>query len=537
MIANVTSGGDFGGALDYLMNPKKGQEERALEEAHARERERPEGREHGPPEGAERDPPAEARARGEPGHQEGVERERAKGGAGRREEEPRMQEEERPRGHERDLADEYEPGQRHRIIGGNMSGRTPRELEREFKLVSELRPGVEKPVHHASLSAAEGDRLTVAEWQEIGDTYAEKMGFGNSPYVIIQHRWSDKDHVHVLGSRVDFDGEVVSEWLSKERAEVVMREVEEKYDLERLPLSKDVMRAAPTRGEQEVFERTGELSVKMRLQGHVEQALRDGPTASEFIERLRLVGVDVIPYVRDTGRVSGVTFRQGDELMKGSDLGRGFSWGGLQKRGLDYDESRDRPAVEAALERAEAERARERDGARQAPSPEPEHVAELETPEAARSVEEYLLDFPDPAHQVGVQPRAAEQAERVVADLQAAARDLPGRQDGLAQLQSAAGLDSADRETVERLLQQAAGIEPAGREAVERLQQAAGIEPGQDGRDVLEHLNTVAGVERQDAATPGLTPDHAPGAAPVLEPTVEREAQEQVIERGLEMSR
>jgi hypothetical protein len=63
----------------------------------------------------------------------------------------------------------------------------------------------------------------------------------------------------------------------------------------------------------------------MRLQGHVEQALGDGPTASEFIERLQLVGVDVIPYVQDTGRVSGVTFRQGDELMKGSDLGRGFS--------------------------------------------------------------------------------------------------------------------------------------------------------------------------------------------------------------------
>jgi hypothetical protein len=42
-----------------------------------------------------------------------------------------------------------------------VSGKTPRELEREFGLVEELRPGVKKPVHHVSISAAESDRITV----------------------------------------------------------------------------------------------------------------------------------------------------------------------------------------------------------------------------------------------------------------------------------------------------------------------------------------------------------------------------------------
>ncbi len=74
-----------------------------------------------------------------------------------------------------------------------MSGQTPRELEREFNFVRELRPRVEKPVHHASISAGKNDRLTVAQWQEIADTYVEKMGFQNSPYVVMQHRWSERD--------------------------------------------------------------------------------------------------------------------------------------------------------------------------------------------------------------------------------------------------------------------------------------------------------------------------------------------------------
>ena len=398
------------------------------------------------------------------------------------------------------------------------------ELEREFNLAWELRPNVEKPVHHASLSAGENDRLTVAQWQEIADLYVEKMGFQNSPHVVIQHRWSEKDHVHILASRVDFDGQVVSEWESKGRAEIVMREVEEKYDLERLPLSKDVLRAAPTRGEKEVFERTGELSVKLSLQGHVEQALRDGPTATEFIERLRRVGVGVIPYVRETGRVSGVTFQQGDELMKGSDLGRGFSWGGLQKRGLDYDQERDRPAMEAAKERAEM--AREPEPAVAQAAPEPEYTFTDTPSDLTRSAGQYLLDQANPAKQIEADWCQLEQLGRAAADSSHAVKNLQ------------TGQDNSER------LRQAAGLETAGKDAVERLHEAAGLGPVKDQPDALERLNNAAGIERQDPSPDPLhSPDKAlentPGGPVPFERTiergVEREAVERTIERGIEL--
>jgi hypothetical protein len=137
-----------------------------------------------------------------------------------------------------------------------------------------------------------------------------------------------------------------------------MREVEREYGLERVTPSREMLRAAPKRGEIEEFNRSGKLSAKMSLQGHVERALRNEPTVTQFVETLQRVGVEVIPNLQSTGRVSGISFRQGDELMKGSDLGRGFSWGALQQRGLSYDPERDRPALEAARQNAEMSRAR-----------------------------------------------------------------------------------------------------------------------------------------------------------------------------------
>jgi hypothetical protein len=183
--------------------------------------------------------------------------------------------------------------------------------------------------------------------------YVKGMGFEKSPCLVVQHRWSKIDHVHILASRVDFDAKVVSEWKSKVRAEVIMREVEKKYDLERLAMSKDVLRAAPRRHELEWALRTGEPSVRMHLQDIVDRALAGQPTAPQFLRRLEAAQIEGIPYFRDTGKVGGISFRLEGEMMKGRDLGRGYSWSGLQKRGLNYEHERDFAELNRAKEQAE----------------------------------------------------------------------------------------------------------------------------------------------------------------------------------------
>lgn len=447
MIGKITGGGSFGGALEYLTKPK----EQKQEQEKASYRERLKDPQHTP---------------GEP-------------------------------------APPFEAGERHRVIGGDMSGETRGELAREFEAISRQRPDIEKPVHHTSLSAGAEDKISVDQWREIAAEYVERMGFKDAPYVVIQHRDGKTDHVHILTSRVDVNGKVVSDWQCKQRAEVVLRDIEQKYGLEQVKSSREVERAAPTRGELERFRRTGELSAKMALQARVDLALKDSPTVGEFIDRLQLSGVETIPYIQNTGRVSGVTFRRGKELMKGSDLGRGFSWNALCERGLDYRQERDRPAVEAAREHATAGRA---EPVITQPGPGFAGLAR----DVGRELGDYLIDRANPLHQIESQVRMIEQAGRSVAN-------------GVAMLQNAA-TKQGDYEQSQR----AAVLDDSARGGVERLQQSGVSDPLKDGRDGLERLSSVPGLERKDSPVDLL--DKTPELTPALEPMVEERSLAPVIE-------
>lgn len=520
MIAKISTGGGFHGTLEYLMQQKQEQAERDHQRDKQREQKEAE-------QTSLRDAGTRERGRtgGEPEHNElrGTESEEKQVGA------PEHEGDHSPPPHERDRAEFYEEGQRHRIIGGNLSGQTARELAREFGAIRAQRPDIEKPVHHASISAGKDDRLTIEQWQEIAARYVKEMKFENSPYVVIQHRDNKHDHIHIVASRVNAHGQVVSEWQSKQRAEQIMRAIEEKYDLKRVKPSRENLRALPTRGERESFERTGRMSAKMRMQGRVELALKDGPTVTEFIDRLEQTGIQTLPNMQTTGRVSGISFRQGKELMKGSDLGRGYSWQGLQKRGLDYDPVRDQPALEAARQSVEVSR-------NQAPSVAPPTHSFTDTMQEigqsiGQSAGQYLLDQVNPLKQLeNINPLkhiqdqiwTAQTLGRGIMEGYDSAKDLLTRQDATERLQQAAGLDLN------------------GRDAVERLHQAAGVEPIKDEHDAIERLNKAAGVERDRTLTnPADTADKAlqpvPELTPVLEQAATQEIEEHVVEHTIEL--
>jgi hypothetical protein len=255
----------------------------------------------------------------------------------------------------------------------------------------------------------------------------------------------------------------------------------------------------------------------MSLQGHVERALKSEPTATQFVENLQRVGVEVLPNLQSTGRVSGISFRQGDELMKGSDLGRGFSWGALQQRGLSYDPERDRPALEAAKQRMEMSRAPEPPVTPPLPAPQPEHTFAETMNDLAKSAVQYELERLNPLKQIENQVRMIEQAGRGVADLYNFGTDLLSRQDNVERLNRAAGLESS------------------GQDTLERLHEAAGLEPARDGHDALAQLNKVAGIERPDAALDQTLGGTTPTMEGAIEHVVEQEVEERTLEIGLEL--
>lgn len=257
----------------------------------------------------------------------------------------------------------WEEGRRARVIGGNLVGKTQSELRRDFKWFEERRPEVRNTVHHATISAPPGVRPTIAQWQEIADEYIRVQGYERSGYVVIQHRDCHKkgllrDHVHIYASNVTIDGEVVNQFRSKERAEQLMQSTRERYGLPHVEPSTEAVRRNPRRGEQERFERTGKMSTRMSLQDSIDGVLKSSPTTTEFVARLEQRGIRI--KVEQHENRTGILYERDGQVMKGSNLGNGYTFQGLQERGMSYVEARDvAPLKDARFNFLQAQLARE----------------------------------------------------------------------------------------------------------------------------------------------------------------------------------
>lgn len=238
------------------------------------------------------------------------------------------------------------------VVGGNMLGEGTDALAREFAASRALKPNVTRAVYHVSLAAAPGERLSDSKWNQVAGEYLSQMGFGESQFVAVRHTDTDHDHIHIVASRIGMDGKVVSESNDYSRSEKVLRGIEIEHGLTRVANSRDVDRRAVSRGEIELAGK-GQVSTRLRMQGILDATLgaansQDGrPTNHEnqsvgtWVESLRVAGMGVIPNEAKSGHISGVTYVLDGQVMKGSDLGRGYTWAGIQKRGVNYEHSRD----------------------------------------------------------------------------------------------------------------------------------------------------------------------------------------------------
>ena len=238
------------------------------------------------------------------------------------------------------------------VLDTNMAGENPRELAAEFGEIRKLRPNLGKAVLHVSLSAAPGEKLTDAQWREIGKRYMDGMGLEKNQFIVTRHTDTEHEHIHILANRIRFDGSVTSDSQDYKRQEAIMRELERDYGLQRVAPSIEAERKAPTKGEIEGGIRTGAPSTRQQLQQLCDGAAKDCRSFSVYQERLEGAGVELVPVVQLEGaKLSGLSYRLDGVTMKGSDLGKAYSPAGLAKRGVTYEQDRDFAAVRASNER------------------------------------------------------------------------------------------------------------------------------------------------------------------------------------------
>lgn len=226
--------------------------------------------------------------------------------------------------------------QKGHILETNMAGTNPRTLAREFGSIRALRPNLGKAVCHVSLSIAPDEALKDEQWKEVAHDYLENMGFKNNQYVISKHTDTEHPHIHILVNRIGMDGSVVSDSQDYKRQEAIMRRLEQEYGLKTVEPSREAERKTLSKGEIEHVLRTGEASARMRLQKMIDETLVRPMALSVFVSHLEKRGVEVKLNESSTGTISGISFCLYDIALKGSDLGKKYTWKSLQNRGLHH---------------------------------------------------------------------------------------------------------------------------------------------------------------------------------------------------------
>lgn len=122
------------------------------------------------------------------------------------------------------------------VVGSNIGAEgqaDPRWWAGELRKALNTRPEIKNPVWHASLRNTKGDRtLTNEHWADIGQSFAEDMGYAEHPWVMVRH---GDDHVHIVVSRVSDVGEVWHARNDRRAAQTACTNLEKSYGLEAAP--------------------------------------------------------------------------------------------------------------------------------------------------------------------------------------------------------------------------------------------------------------------------------------------------------------
>ncbi len=102
-----------------------------------------------------------------------------------------------------------------------------------------LNENVSRNSVHISLNFDPSEQLSKERLQEIADTYMQKIGFGEQPYLIYQHFDAGHPHIHIVSVKVRADGSRVdTQNIGRNQSEKARKEIEQAFDLKRAEDSK-----------------------------------------------------------------------------------------------------------------------------------------------------------------------------------------------------------------------------------------------------------------------------------------------------------
>ncbi len=102
---------------------------------------------------------------------------------------------------------------------------------RDFERAMPEQTTTTRRIIHISLNPHPEDKISDDRLADIGREYMERLGFGGQPYLIFKHEDIDRQHLHIVSTRVRSDGTLISDKNNYEKSKKITDGLEKKYGL------------------------------------------------------------------------------------------------------------------------------------------------------------------------------------------------------------------------------------------------------------------------------------------------------------------
>ena len=232
------------------------------------------------------------------------------------------------------------------VLDTNLASNSVVQQAKEFNVIRQLKSNLSKAVYHVSLNLPYNDtnKLSNHEFSNLARDYLEGMGFDENQYIVYKHFDVDHSHIHIVANRVNFSGNVVSDSQDYKRSEALIRKLEQKYNLTEL-VRKEQSNVL-SKGEIEKCLRTGDVPERLELQNILIEILNQNLLMKDFIDKLKLKGVNVkINQSLTTGFISGISFEYKGTFYKGSKIHKKFSWNNIKSKIITDEQNRNHSII------------------------------------------------------------------------------------------------------------------------------------------------------------------------------------------------
>lgn len=178
-----------------------------------------------------------------------------------------------------------------------------------------------QPVKHVSISFSPEDAHLFPD-NEQGDRYMAQlvdewlrgMGITNAQYIVARHFDKTHPHCHLVFSRIDLDGNVISAFNERIRSAKVCKEIKLRHGLT----------FGNTTGEKVNLDRLRPTQqLRFDIKSAAIAAANSSTSWAEFQQALEAQGIEAcFSFNRTTGEVRGISFAKGDYRFAGSKLSK-----------------------------------------------------------------------------------------------------------------------------------------------------------------------------------------------------------------------